>query len=82
MDYSKITGKQIQAARILAGLKQTQLAERSNISVPTLKRMEGSEGPAKAMANNVVAVASALEGAGICFLFASENGGVGVRLAK
>lgn len=81
MDHSLITGRQIAAARALLGLSQTSLSERANISVPTLKRMEASDGPATGMINNVAAVRGALEQAGVVFV--PENGdGVGVRLRK
>lgn len=79
MDHSSLTGRQIAAARALVGLSQVEVAARANISVPTLKRMEASEGPASGMANNVVAVMRALEEAGV--LFIEQNGnGPGVRL--
>ena len=73
------TGRQIAAARALIGITQTDLAGKANVSVPTLKRMEASEGPAQGMANNVLAVRRSLEDAGI--MFVPENGhGPGVRL--
>jgi hypothetical protein len=53
----------------------------ANISVPTVKRMEASEGPAAGMANNVAAIRAALEASGVEFI--PENGsGAGVRLKK
>jgi transcriptional regulator with XRE-family HTH domain len=76
----QITGRQIAAARALLGLGQDELAARANISVPTLRRMEASEGPASGLPNNVLAVRGALE-AGV--IFVEENGeGPGVRLRK
>lgn len=76
-----ILGRQIAAARTLVGITQGELAHRANISVPTLKRMEASAGPAAGMANNVAAVQRALEEAGV--IFVPENGeGAGVRLRK
>ncbi len=78
---NKITGRQIAAARALARVEQAGLAKAANISVPTLRRMEASEGPALGMANNVAAVRTALESAGV--IFVDENGeGHGVRLRK
>ncbi|MFG1277875.1 helix-turn-helix domain-containing protein [Xanthobacter autotrophicus] len=77
MDQSSLTGRQIAAARALVGLSQVEVAARANISVPTLKRMEASEGPASGMANNVAAVMRALEEAGVEFL---NHGQPGVRL--
>lgn len=77
----KPTGRQLAAARTLLGLTQADVAARSNLSVPTLKRMEASEGPVAGMQNNVDAVIRALEAAGV--IFVEENGeGPGVRLKK
>ncbi|WP_394109072.1 helix-turn-helix domain-containing protein [Xanthobacter autotrophicus] len=72
-------GRQIAAARALVGLSQAEVAARANISVPTLKRMEASEGPASGMANNVAAVMHALEASGVLFIEQDCNG-PGVRL--
>ena len=74
-----VSGRQIAAARALVGLSQAELARNSNISVPTLKRMEASEGTASGLTNNVAAVRAALEGAGIIFIDQNGNG-PGVRL--
>lgn len=73
------TGRQIAAARVLIGITQADLAGKANVSVPTLKRMEASDGPAQGMANNVLAVRRALEVAGILFIPGNGNG-PGVRL--
>lgn len=80
----KPSGRQIAAARTLIGITQTELAAKANISVPTLKRMEASEGPALGMQNNVDAVVRALEAAGVLFQAEGEttSGGPGVRLGK
>lgn len=75
------TGRQLAAGRTLAGLPQTELASRARISVPTLRRMEASEGPVSGMANNVAAVCRALEEAGVEFI-PENGGGAGVRLRK
>lgn len=73
------TGRQIAAARVLLGITQASLASMARISVPTLKRMEACNGPAQGMPNNVAAIQSALEDAGVIFI--PENGnGSGVRL--
>ena len=77
----KITGRQIAAARALVRIEQTDLAKAANISVPALRRMEASGGPAVGMANNVAAVRAALKSAGV--IFVDEKGeGHGVRLRK
>lgn len=79
-----VTGHQIAAARTLADLTQKDLAERANISVPTIKRMEGAKAAAAGSTNNVRAVIAALESAGIIFLDGdySGSGGPGVRLTR
>ncbi|AIC27055.1 hypothetical protein IE4771_CH01938 [Rhizobium etli bv. mimosae str. IE4771] len=82
MDHSSITGRQLAAARTLAQLSQADVADAANVSVPTLKRMEGAAGAVPGMTNNVAAVVRALEAAGIVFIDGeySGMGGPGVRL--
>jgi DNA-binding XRE family transcriptional regulator len=80
-DNANILGRQIAASRALLRMEQTDLAKAANISVPTLRRMEASEGPAVGMANNVAAVRAALEAAGVDFI-PENGGGAGVRLKK
>ncbi len=74
-DINHITGRQLAAARALAGLDQAGLAERANISAPTLRRMEAAKASAVPMSNNVYAVIHALEAEGIAFI----DGGVTLR---
>ncbi len=78
-DFNHITGRQLAAARALLGIGQVELAQRANVSAPTLRRMEDSEGPAKGMKNNVASVVAALESAGIIFIDSNGNG-PGIRL--
>ena len=81
MDQSVATGRQLAAARVLLGLSQPDVAAAASVSVPTLKRMEASDGAAVGMTNNVAAVMRALEAAGVEFV-AENGGGAGVRLRK
>lgn len=76
IDY--ISGRLLSAGRALTGLTQKELAERADISVSTLKRMEASGGSGS-LANNFKAVIAALESAGVEFI-AENGGGAGVRL--
>ena len=76
-----LLGRQIAAARVLLSLSQKELANLSNISIPTLKRMEASKGNSSGYKNNVQAVKSALEVAGIEFI-PENGGGAGVRLSQ
>ena len=73
-------GRQIQAARVLLGWSQAQTAEAAGISIPTVKRAEGSS-QAKASADAVSAIRAALESAGVEFI-PENGGGAGVRLKK
>lgn len=75
-----MTGNQFKAARSLLGWSQNQLAEAAGLSVPTIKRAEGSAA-LSASENAVDAIRSALEDAGVEFI-AENGGGPGVRLKK
>lgn len=71
---------QLQAARVLLGLSQGQVARSAGLSVPTVKRAEG-QGKIRASANAIAAIRLALEAAGV--IFVEPNGeGAGVRLRK
>jgi hypothetical protein len=74
-----ITGRQIAAGRALSGLDQKTLADAARISVPTLRRMEASDGAASGFPNNVDAVRRALEAIGVQF---TNETGYGVSLVK
>ena len=76
-----LTGEQIQAGRVLARIRQPELAERAGVSLETIKRLEGMRGMVAAQLATVVAIRRALEDAGVIFI--DENGeGPGVRLRK
>lgn len=76
----EMDGRQIQAARALLGWSQAKTAEAAGVSVPTVKRAEGSA-QAKASATAIDAIRAALETAGVEFI-AENGGGAGVRLKK
>lgn len=64
-------------------MEQADLAEASGISLPTIKRLEKSDGPVGGLARTAEAVRKALENAGVEFLAdgqSSNCGGVGLRL--
>lgn len=74
------TGFQLAAARALIGMDQTVLAERSSLSVTTIRNMEkAGAGTITGRATNVQAVQRAMEGLGIEFL---NHGEPGVKLRK
>jgi predicted transcriptional regulator len=72
-----ITAGQLRAARALLGIDQKKLADMSGVSVPTIQRMEASEGIVRGNAETLTKVIDALSRAGIELLTA---GGRGVRL--
>ncbi len=78
-----LTSAQLRAARALAGLDQRQLAERSGLSVPTIQRMEASDGVVRGNVDSLMKLIAALEAAGIELIgegATSHGGGRGVRL--
>ena len=78
-----ITAAQLRAARALAGLDQRKIAELAGLSVPTIQRMEASEGVIRGNVNSLMKLIGALEAAGIELIgegTASQSGGRGVRL--
>ena len=78
-----ITAAQMRAARALLGIDQRQLAELSGVSLPTIQRMEASEGTVRGVVDTLTKVVQALETAGIELIGenAPSNGrGRGVRL--
>ena len=60
-----ITSQQMRAARALLGLDQRQLAELAGLSLPTIQRMEASDGQVRGVVDTLVKVITALENGGI-----------------
>lgn len=78
-----ITAAQLRAARALLGLDQKGLAALSSLSVPTIQRMEGSEGVIRGNVDSLMKLVEALSTAGIELIgegTVSDGGGRGVRL--
>ena len=78
-----ITAQQMRAARALAGIDQKVLAERAGVSVPTIQRMEASDGVVRGNVDSLMKLVGALESAGIELIgegATSTAGGRGVRL--
>jgi transcriptional regulator with XRE-family HTH domain len=80
-----ITAEQLRAARALAQLDQRQLADLAELSVPTIQRMEASDGVIRGNVDSLTKLIAALDKAGIELIAegaASVAGGRGVRLKK
>ena len=77
-----ITSAQLRAARALLGIDQRHLAELSELSVPTIQRMEASDGVIRGNVDSLMKLVAALDAAGIELISdnaSSNGGGRGVR---
>ncbi len=80
-----ITAAQLRAARALIGIDQRQLAELSRLSVPTIQRMEASEGVVRGHVDSLMKLVASLEARGIEMIgegVPSQGEGRGVRLKE
>lgn len=78
-----ISSGQLRAARALLGIDQRRLAELAGLSVPTIQRMEASDGVIRGTVDSLTKLIAALETAGLVLIgegAASTDGGRGVRL--
>ena len=78
-----ITSAQLRGARALLGIDQRKLAELAGLSLPTIQRMEASDGVIRGNVDSLTKLVAALDGAGIELIAegaASLSGGRGVRL--
>jgi transcriptional regulator with XRE-family HTH domain len=78
-----ITAAQLRAARALIGIDQRTLADLAGVSVPTIQRMEASQGDVRGVVESLMKVVRALDLAGVELI--AENApstgkGRGVRL--
>jgi transcriptional regulator with XRE-family HTH domain len=80
-----ISAGQLRAARALLGIDQRKLAEAAGLSLPTIQRMEASEGVIRGNVDSLMKLVGALDAFGIELISdntASQNGGRGVRLKR
>jgi transcriptional regulator with XRE-family HTH domain len=78
-----ITAAQLRAARALLAIDQRELASQCGLSVPTIQRMEGSDGVIRGNVDSLMKLIAALDTAGIDLIgegAVSQSGGRGVRL--
>jgi transcriptional regulator with XRE-family HTH domain len=78
-----MTAGQLRAARALLAMDQKTLAELSGVSLPTVQRMEASEGVVRGNVDSLTKVIEALRVAGVELIgegVRSDGGGRGVRL--
>ncbi len=80
-----MTAAQLRAARALLGIDQKALAELSGVSVPTIQRMEASQGNVRGVVESLTKVVEALDRAGVELIgegVPSLSGGRGIRLKE
>jgi len=80
-----ITSAQLRAARALLGIDQRELAELSGLSVPTIQRIEASDGVIRCNVDSLMKLVGALDSSGIELIgegAVSAGGGRGVRLKE
>jgi transcriptional regulator with XRE-family HTH domain len=78
-----ISSGQLRASRALLGIDQRRLAELSGLSLPTIQRMEASDGVIRGHVDSLMKLVAALDLAGIELIgegATSSGGGRGVRL--
>jgi len=78
-----ITASQLRAARALLEIDQRELAKRCGLSLPTVQRMEASDGVVRGNVDSLMKLVDALTADGIELIgegAASSGGGRGVRL--
>ena len=78
-----ITSGQLRAARALLGIDQREMAQRCGLSLPTIQRMEASDGVVRGNVNSLMKLVDALTAGGIELIgegASSTGGGRGVRL--
>lgn len=80
-----MTAAQMRAARALLGIDQRRLAELSGVSLPTVQRMEASDGTVRGVVDTLTKIVEALDRAGVVLIgddAASPGGGRGVRFKQ
>ena len=80
-----MTAGQLRAARALLGIDQKTLAEMAGVSLPTIQRMEASDGNVRGIVDTLTKVIEALNKAGVDLIgenATSTAGGRGVRLRQ
>ena len=77
-----ISAAQLRAARAMLGIDQRRLAELSGLSVPTIQRMEASDGVIRGNVDSLMKLIAALDSAGVELIgdgASSPSGGRGIR---
>lgn len=82
MEKSAPTSEHIRAARMLLRWEQKDLAQKSGVSLPSIKRLEAQPGTLGACASTIAAIRAAFEAAGSSFLRNGDGPGVHLKPTK
>jgi transcriptional regulator with XRE-family HTH domain len=74
-----ISGAQVRAARAFLGWTAKDLAQKANVGISTVQRIESAEGTPNVHASNLASIQSALEAAGIEF---TNGDAPGIRMRR
>ena len=77
-----MTAPQMRAARALLGLGQSELAKAAGLSLPTIQRMEASDGHVRCNVESLVRVVETFEQMGVMLIGDDAHGGRGVRFKQ
>jgi len=80
-----ITAGQLRASRAILDIDQRKLAESAGLSLPTIQRMEASDGVIRGNVDSLMKLVAALDALGIELITdnaPSPGGGRGVRLKR
>ena len=80
-----ITAAQLRAARAMLHMDQRKLAKLSDLSLPTIQRMEASDGVIRGNVDSLMKLVAALDASGIELISdnaTSSGGGRGIRLKR
>jgi len=80
-----ISPGQLRASRAILGIDQRALAEAAGLSLPTIQRMEASDGVVRGNVDSLMKLVAALDALGIELISEnapSQGGGRGVRLKR
>jgi len=77
-----ITAAQLRAARALLGIDQRKLAQLSGLSLPTIQRMEASEGVIRGNVDSLMKLVSALDSGGIELISDNATSAAGWRCVR
>ena len=72
LSIPKVSIRQVKAARALLAWSQADLADRSGVSLPTIKRLNSADGEIGGRADTGEKLMRALEEAGV--IFVAQNG--------